>query len=138
MHSHSRLRVKTLVLLILMVLFSSTGDLLLSKGMKQIGSVGFSSWNAVGAAFSQTVLNPTIWFGIACLCAYLACYLLLLSWADYSYVLPASATGYGIVALMGYIFLSEHVSPTRWVGIAIICAGVALVGRTPPRTTPVN
>ncbi|HEY6332378.1 MAG TPA: hypothetical protein VI756_23840 [Blastocatellia bacterium] len=42
---------------------------------------------------------------------------------------------YGVVALLGYLMLGESISLTRWLGIAVICLGVFVVGRTPPRTT---
>ena len=60
---------------------------------------------------------------------------LVLSWADYSFVTPASAVNYAIVALMGCFILGESVSPERWIGIGFICLGVALVGITPASTT---
>lgn len=129
------LRVKTHVMVVLMVLFSSVGDILLSKGMKQIGSVDPSSPASLATAFVQTVTNGTIWLGIASFLLFFLSYLLVLSWADYSYVMPASAIGYVIVPLLAYAILRESVTSTRWMGVALICAGVWLVGRTPPRTT---
>lgn len=129
------LRTKTYVLLALMVCFSSVGDLLLSKGMKQLGSVNVTRLGPLALAFFQTFTNATIWLGITCLLLFFVCYLLVLSWADYSYVLPASASGYAVVPLLGYIVLGEGVTSTRWLGVAVICLGVWLVGRTPPRTT---
>ena len=61
--------------------------------------------------------------------------MLVLSWADYSYVQPASSAAYGVVALLGYLVLGETVTPMRWVGVLVICLGVFIVGHTPPRTT---
>ncbi len=133
MPTMNALRRKTHVLVVLMVLFSSVGEILLSKGMKRIGSVRLGS---LAAAFEQTVRSGTIWLGICLLLLFFVCYLLVLSWADYSYVMPASAFGYAVVAFLGYAVLGEVVSPTRWAGVALICMGVALVGQTPPRTTP--
>jgi drug/metabolite transporter (DMT)-like permease len=76
-----------------------------------------------------------IWLGIAFLLSAMTCYLMLLSWADYSYVMPASSFGYAVVALLGVLVLRESVTSARWAGVALICVGVALVGRTEPRTT---
>ena len=76
-----------------------------------------------------------IWAGICSLLAFFVSYMLVLSWADYSFVQPASAVGYGVVALLGFLLLGEHVSPLRWAGVLTICLGVVLVGHTPPRTT---
>lgn len=129
------LRKKTHVLVALMVLFSSTGNILLSKGMKQIGSVSLASPASLAAAFLQTIASGTIWLGIGSLLLFFVAYLLVLSWADYSYVMPASATGYALVPLLGATLLGEVVTSRRWAGVALICLGVALVARTPARTT---
>jgi drug/metabolite transporter (DMT)-like permease len=79
--------------------------------------------------------SGTIWLGIASLVTFFVAYMLVLSRADYSFVQPASSLAYGVVALLGYWMLGEKVSPLRWAGIAVICLGVFVVGRTSPRTT---
>ena len=135
MSSPRTLRAKTQALVLLLVVFSSAGNILLSRGMKQIGAVSLASPGAIATAFVHTVMSGMIWLGIACLLLFFVCYMLVLSWADYSYVQPASAVGYAIVALLGYLVLGEVVTATRWAGVALICLGVGLVGRTPPRTT---
>jgi uncharacterized membrane protein len=59
----------------------------------------------------------------------------LLSWADLSYVLPVTAIGYVLVALVGHLLLAEQIPAKRWAGIVLIVAGVALVSLgTAPRT----
>ncbi len=135
MSATGTLRTRTYALVVLMVLCSSVGDILLSKGMKQIGAVSLASPGSLAEAFVHTVRNGTIWLGIAGLLMFFVCYLVVLSWADYSFVQPASASGYAIVPLLAYILLGEVVPSTRWLGVACICLGVLLVGRTPPRTT---
>jgi drug/metabolite transporter (DMT)-like permease len=117
-----------------MVVFSSLGNVLLSKGMKQVGEVSDFSPAALLPIFLKTFTNGSIWLGILSLLLFFVSYLLLLSWADLSYVLPASAIGYALVALFGYLLLGETVSPMRWLGVLFICGGVALVGGTDPST----
>jgi len=126
---------KTYSLLVFMVFFSSFGNILLSKGMKEIGQIRDYSASALAALFLRTFTNGTIWIGIVSLLVFFVCNLLLLSWADYSFVQPASAIGYALVALLGYLVLGEFVGPVRWLGVAFISAGVVLVGGTEPRTT---
>src|SRR5262245_9847283 len=99
---HSGVRKRTYTLLAAMVFFSSLGNVLLSKGMKQVGEVAFSPL-ALISTFQKTFTNGTIWLGISSLLLFFVSYLLLLSWADLSYVLPASAVGYAFVALFGYL-----------------------------------
>ena len=131
-----QIRKRTYALLASMVSFSSLGNVLLSKGMKQVGEIADFSPDSLLSVFQKTFTNGSIWMGIASLVLFFISYLLLLSWADLSYVLPASAIGYAVVALLGYLVLGEFVSTTRWIGVLFICSGVALVGGTAPRTTP--
>lgn len=135
MTAHKRLQRKTYVLLVLMVLFGSVGDVLLSKGMKQVGEVTDWSLRGLSGVFLEIFTSPTIWLGITCLILFFVGYMLVLSWADFSYVLPATAISYAIVPLLGYLLLGEMVSSVRWAGVAFICLGVMLVGSTPPSTT---
>jgi drug/metabolite transporter (DMT)-like permease len=135
MRSVQRTRKRTYFLLASMVLFSSLGNVLLSKGMKQVGEVVDFSPSALLSVFLKTFTNGSIWLGILSLLLFFVSYLLMLSWADLSYVQPASAIGYAMVALLGYLLLGESVSPARWIGVLFICGGVALVGGTDPSTT---
>ena len=73
-------------------------------------------------------------FGIFFLLVFFASYLTALSWADLTFVLPATALGYVVVALLGKFVLHEDVSATRWLGIALVSAGVGFVARGPSLT----
>ena len=130
-----RLHGKTIVMLGVMAVFGALGDVLLRKGMKQVGGITTWTLSALAETFSRTFRTEDIWMGIGSLLLFFVAYLLVLSWADYSYVQPASATGYFFVALLGYLILGEVIAPMRWVGVLVICLGVMLVGGTPPRTT---
>jgi len=132
----SRLRFKTLVMVLAMVVCANAGDLLLKRGMSTIGAVEFTA-TGLAHAFKLTVTNPTIWLGILFLLGFMICYMTVLSWADYSYVMPAGAFGYAILTFLAVIFLHESVSPRRWFGVILICIGVLLVGQTKPRTTEI-
>ena len=83
----------------------------------------------------KILISGYIWLGIACLLAFFVAYMLVLTWADYSYVQPASAFSYAVVAVLSYFLLEEVVPPLRWAGIAVICVGVFVVGHTPQSTT---
>lgn len=120
----------------LVIVLSAGGNVLLSVGMKQVGAVDLRSVPALVATAAATFASPLVWLGVLSLILFFVCYLLLLSWADYSFVSPVTALGYVIVPLLGWSLLGEHVSRLRWAGIALICVGVVLVSGTPPRTTP--
>jgi uncharacterized membrane protein len=134
MASEQRLRIKTLVMVLAMVVCANVGDLLLKRGMTEIGAVKISG-SGLWHAFWMTVTSATIWVGILFLIGFMISYMTVLSWADYSYVMPAGAFGYAILTLLAMVFLHETVSPRRWVGVVLICVGVLLVGQTKPRTT---
>jgi uncharacterized membrane protein len=135
MTSSEGLHVKTYILLLIMVTFGPLGDVFLGKGMKSV--VATVAWGPSDIVhfFARAFTSGTVWLGIALLLAFFIAYTLVLSWADFSFVQPASSFAYAIVALLGHFLLGEVVSTTRWIGIAIICLGVLIVGHTPPRTT---
>lgn len=134
MPSEKRLRIKTLVMVLAMVACANAGDLLLKRGMAQIGAVELTL-QGIAQGFRMTVTSATIWLAIFFLIGFMVSYMTVLSWADYSYVMPAGAFGYAVLTFLAVIFLHESVSPRRWVGVVLICVGVLLVGQTKPRTT---
>jgi drug/metabolite transporter (DMT)-like permease len=135
MKSSEGLHLKTYFMLILMVTFGPVGDVLLGKGMKMVGVPPAWTPPEVLHFFLRAFSSGIVWLGIASLLTYLICYTLVLSWADFSYVQPASAIAYAIVALLGHFWLGEVVSMRRWIGIGIICLGVLFVGNTALSTT---
>ena len=121
-------------MVLVMVVCANLGDLLLKRGMAQIGAVELTL-HGIAQAFRLTVTSATVWIAILFLIGFMVSYMTVLSWADYSYVMPAGAFGYAVLTFSAVIFLHESVSPRRWVGVVLICVGVLLVGQTKPRTT---
>jgi drug/metabolite transporter (DMT)-like permease len=110
--------------------FAAAGDSMLSHGMKQTGSISLN--HLQGVIFA--VLNPWVAIGILLLLAFFATYMTALSWADLTYVLPATSLGYVLLALVARFVLHEHVSPLRWLGIALITGGVGFIAGGPELT----
>jgi uncharacterized membrane protein len=135
MKSSAGLHFKTYLLISLMVIFGPLGNVLLGKGMKRIGAISIGNMAGALDVLSRILTSGTIWLGIASLMTFFVAYMLVLSWADYSYVQPASSVAYAMVALLAHFLLREVVTPTRWMGVLLICLGVLVVGHTPPRTT---
>ena len=132
---HNRPHFKTYILIAIMIVAGPVGNLLLAKGTRQAGELKLWPPSQLLSTFLHVFGTPTIWIGIACLITFIVANMLALSLADYSFVQPAAALGYGVVAVLGYFVLHEAVSPLRWAGIAVICFGVAFVRNTDPRTT---
>jgi uncharacterized membrane protein len=134
MSDERRLRFKTLVMVLLMVVCANLGDLMLKRGMLQIGGVQMSP-PGIWVALLSTIHNTTIWLGILFLIGFTFCYMTAVSWADYSYVMPAGAFGYALQTMLAVVILHEVVTPRRWFGVILIVVGVMLVGQTHPSTT---
>jgi len=108
------------------VFFNASGNYFLSLGMHHLGAMVFVS----PASYITAIFHPAVLIGVALLICWLIAQLSLLSWADLTFVLPITALAYVCSALLGAFSLHEHVSLSRWCGIALIAGGVAVVSRT--------
>lgn len=126
---------KTLLVLFIAICAQVLGDVCLTKGMKAIGEVNTLDPAQLFQLGVQVFTNPFVWLGIALLTVFYLLYLAALSWADLSFVVPVTAFGYLLNALMARLLLHEPVPVTRWLGTLIICIGVAVVSRTEQQTT---
>ncbi len=120
---------KYLVLLAVIV-FGACGDVLLSRGMRDVGEIHLNQLPHLLHALA----NPWVLLGIGSLLIFFASYSTALSWADLTYVLPATAFGYVVLALLSRFFLHEQISLQRWIGILLISAGVGFVAGGPAQT----
>ena len=117
-------------ILITIMLTASVGDTLLSRGMAQVGAVDL---NHLGLLW-HALFNPFVIAGIVLLIGFFASYMTALSWADLTFVRPATAFGYVVVALLSRFWLHEHLSVYRWTGIFLIVCAVGFVAGGPSRT----
>jgi drug/metabolite transporter (DMT)-like permease len=111
-------------------LASAFGDISLAIGMKRLGPVSLSHPGALLSALR----TPWVLGGILLLLVFFASYLTALSWADLTFVLPATSLAYVAVALLSKFWLHEQISPARWLGVALITAGVGFVTQGPAYT----
>jgi drug/metabolite transporter (DMT)-like permease len=127
-----RLTGRQYFILALVALCAPLGDTCLSRGMTRLPSISLSH----PASLIAAVFTPWIGAGIALLIGFFASYLTALSWADLTFVLPATAFGNVIVALLSRYWLHEAISLERWAGIVLITLGVGFVAQGPSRTEP--
>jgi drug/metabolite transporter (DMT)-like permease len=117
-------------LLLITLLLRPFGNLSLAWGMKHFPQLlSFHPF-----LYLKALTDPYVAIGISLLVLALLTRMALLSVADLSFVLPLTATGYILSALLGKIFLGEQVSSGHWLGTLLIFAGVALVGSTPTKS----
>ena len=117
-------------ILITIMLTASVGDTLLSRGMAQVGAVDLHHLGLLWHA----LFNPFVIAGIVLLIGFFASYMTALSWADLTFVMPSTAFGYVVVALLSRFCLREHLSAYRWAGICLIVCAVGFVANGPSLT----
>jgi uncharacterized membrane protein len=125
-----RLRWKTRAFAAIVILSNAFGNLSLTWGLRY----GAGELTASPLTFLRAIFSPWVSLGICLLIAWLISRMFLLSWADLSYVLPVTAFGYVLTALLSRMFLGEQVTTARWAGTLLIMAGVILVGLGNPHT----
>ena len=122
--------VKTLCIMLLAVTAGTVGDLLLAKGMKELGDVSAMSPRGLLATACQALTTPKLVVGTAMLAIFFFLWLAVLSWEDLSVALPMQALNYVLVAFLSQYFLGEVVSPLRWAGTVLVCVGVIMITRS--------
>lgn len=126
---------KTRICLLIVVVANAAGNVLLRRGMQQVGSIASYSPLELATGSLKAAGNPFVLAGVGFLILFFLAHMIVLSWADLSYILPMTSVGYILVTLLSWWLLGEQVRPARWLGAVVIMAGVALVAPTPPVTT---
>lgn len=126
----ARLRIKTLIASLVVVLANVSGNFLMGWGLKHGAPLAASP-----LSYLRVLFDPFVAGGVVLLILWLLSRMALLSWADLSFVLPVTASGYVLNAALGHLLLGEYVSPLRWAGTALVVLGTVLVGATSPRST---
>jgi drug/metabolite transporter (DMT)-like permease len=128
--AHARLLPRQYLVLGLVSLCAPLGDSCLSRGMTHLPPITL----AHPATLIAAVFTPWIAVGIALLIGFFASYLTALSWADLTFVLPATGLGNVVIALLSHYWLHETISLERWAGIVLITVGVGFVAQGPSLT----
>src|SRR6202023_1355725 len=122
---------KTKLLTLFVVATNVLGNVSMSWGMKhQFVDLGLSPM-----AYIRLIFSPWVLLGTTLLILWLLSRMTLLGWADLSYVLPVTAIGYVLTAILGKYFRGEEISYQGWAGTGLIVAGIVLVGLTEANTT---
>jgi drug/metabolite transporter (DMT)-like permease len=112
----------------LVIVFAGTGgELAVSRAMKQIGEVHDFSPRNVASVIGRAFRIGWMWFGISLMTAAFFALLAMLSWENVSFVIPVTALSYVAGAFGGQYLLGERIPTKRWLGVLLVCVGVALV-----------
>ena len=117
----------TALLVALVVLGGSAGDVFITKGMKQVGEIQTLHPGRLLGTAGRALTNRYFLIGVLFMAVSYFSFLGALRLADLSLVLPATSVSFVITTIGARLFLHEKISPTRLVGIVLVCAGVALI-----------
>ncbi len=115
------------LLLAMVVLLGTGGELFVTRAMKRVGEVKSFRPLAIFRVLIRAFGNGWMWLGVGMMTMAFFSLLALLTWENVSFVVPATALSYAAGALGGKFLLGERVTPKRWLGVALVCLGVALV-----------
>ena len=115
------------VLFVMITVVGTLGELCLGRAMKETGELERLHPGHAASLLWRALRVKWIWIGISMMAIAFFSLLLLLSFESVSFVVPVTALSYLVGALGGTFFLGERVSPQRWIGIMLVCIGVALV-----------
>ncbi len=118
---------KLLLILLIGLVFESTGVVLLKKGMLQVGEVRQVSVSEVARVLKAGVLNPSIILGVFFEALFFACLLILMSKSEISFLWPLTALSFVFATFAAILFLHERVSGVRWAGVILIMIGAAFI-----------
>ena len=121
---------KTVVVMLLAVTAGTIGDLLLARGMKELGDISTMNFRGILNVSLQALTSPKLVFGTAMLAIFFFLWLAVLSWEDLSVALPMQALNYILVAFLSQYLLHEVVSPLRWAGTVLVAIGVLMITKS--------
>ena len=122
---------KLWIAIAMIVVFSTAGDVLLSRSMKGIGDMAeLRDRKGLLAVIMRVFSDGTFLIALSCMTLGFFSLLTALSWGDASLVVPSSASLTFICsAVAAKIFLKEDVDHRRWISAALVCVGVALLAK---------
>ena len=111
----------------LIVVAGTGGELCVSRAMKVVGEAPSLRPTEVAKVILRALRVPWMWLGVAMMTVAFFSLLGALSIYDVSFVVPVTALSYVAGAFGGVVFLHEHVTFQRWLGVSLVAVGVALV-----------
>lgn len=121
---------KTIIVMLMAVTAGTVGDILLAKGMKELGDLSTMNLRGILNVALQALTTPKLIIGTTMLAVFFFLWLAVLSWEDLSVALPMQALNYVLVAFLSQYFLHETVTPMRWAGTVLVCIGVMLITKS--------
>jgi uncharacterized membrane protein len=108
---------------------TTVGELLAATGMRRHGEIRDFRPGAVGSALALLARNRFVIGYVVAMAVSFFAYEGLLTIADLSFAVPATAVTVTLETVLAKYVLNERVNGMRWVGASLVMCGVALVAR---------
>ena len=118
---------KTALLLAIIILAGALGDVYIAKGMKQVGEIRTLRLRELAWLGRRMVSNMAFLLGLLSMIAGFLAFLVILSWADLSFIIPATSLNFVLATLGAKVILKENINRLRWLGTVLVGLGVTLV-----------
>ncbi len=115
------------ILVLVIIACNATGDLLNAFGMRQHGGVESFHPSAIRRLIASISRNRYVVGGVAAMVVGFFALLSLLSIADLSFAIPATAGSYMVETILAKWLLKEQVHWQRWLGACLVACGVGLL-----------
>ena len=120
---------RVVIVLVLATGSAALGQILLRRGMLEVGSLENYAPMALITYFWHALCNPYVIGGTILNAVFYFMFLAALSWTEVTVALPMTAIEYGFAAILAILILKERVPPVRWAGIALVIIGVIFIAR---------
>ncbi len=118
---------KTAMMLAIIILSGALGDVYIAKGMKQVGEIRTLRLRELAWLGRRMVSNVAFLLGLLSMIAGFLAFLVVLSWADLSFIIPATSLTFVLATLGAKLILKENINRLRWLGTVLVGLGVALI-----------
>jgi transporter family protein len=118
---------KTAIMILLIVLANSAGEVLIARGLKQVGEISTLQPRALLFIGGQILIRRDFLAGLFSMAVSFCAFLAVLTWADLSYTIPATSLSYVISTLGARFVLKEKINYLRWMGTILVCFGITLI-----------
>jgi bacterial/archaeal transporter family protein len=118
---------KTAFMILIIVLSTSAGEVLIAKGLKQVGEISTLNPGLLVRLGWRIMMNSNVLQGVLSMAVSFLAFLTVLSWENLSYTVPATSLSYVISTLGAKFVLKERINRYRWVGTVLVGFGILLI-----------
>ncbi len=123
----NKIMLKLFLVLFIALVFESAGVVFMKKGMNRVGEINGLNAAEIVRVIKVGATTPQLLLGIFFECIFFLCLMGLMAKSDISFLWPLTALTFVFSTIAAMIFLGEHVSLVRWLGVILIILGAGFI-----------